>query len=136
MARTGSEMVSDKLSKPLAEVRQLIQKYADDLKVSRDDAIQIIIDSIVIENNRTTSELVGGFAGVDKVQGRIILNRAHTWNEREMREMLCSGEAVSDLDANTVLIDKFARDVALSRERAEQILNIARQEAAKASPPE
>jgi hypothetical protein len=38
MARSGS--FSDELSKPLAaEVRQLIQKYADDLKVSREDVI-------------------------------------------------------------------------------------------------
>jgi hypothetical protein len=129
--RLNSVMISEALSRPLAEIRQLIQEYADGMEVSREEAIQIMIDAILIENNRTVSEIVGGFAGVDRNQGRIILNRAESWIQSSMRELRGSGDAMSEVDAISTLIEKFAEDVALSRESAERILNIAREEAAK-----
>ncbi len=129
--RQNSVMISETLSRPLAEIRQSIQVYADSFGVSREDAIQIMLDNIVIENNRTVSEIVGGFAGVDRNQGRIILNRAESWIQSAMRELRGSGDATSEVDAISTIIEKFAEDVGLSRQSAERILNFAREEAAK-----
>ncbi len=100
----------------------------------REDAIQQIIDTWLSEP-RTTSDFVGGFAGVDSRQGRIILNIAHSCNQQSRDKLLELGVSLgSDFDVESLRVELFSREVKINWQKAEQILMIAREEAAKTSP--
>ncbi len=132
--RTASEALSVCLSRPLAEVRQMIQEAATQWGFSRDDAIQHMIESIVLDEQRTPSERVAVVAGSDQTNGRTLLNFAHWWNQLSMDQLrLHFGE--TGLDETSLRVEILSRDVGIDRQRAEQILSIARDETARTGPP-
>ena len=127
--RTTTEAVADLLSQSVAEVRQTIQDATETLGTSREDAIEQIINSLLMDQ-RTPSERAAGFAGRARDQGRVLLNFAHNLNQKPINE-LRGRFGGTDIDENSLRIDIFSREVAVDRQRSEQILNIARDEAAR-----
>ncbi len=131
--RTSSEMLSALISKSVAEVRQIVEEEADELGISREDAIQQKIDSFLLGEQRTPSEWVAGFVGGDRDGGRNLLSFAHSWNQLSMEQLLSLGG--TDLDEYSLRVEMFSRQMGLDQQRAEQILRIAREEAARTSLP-
>jgi hypothetical protein len=125
--RTTTEAVGEVICiipEPLSEVRRIIQNAVDLHGISREEAIQQTIDSWTTEK-RTPSQIVA----IDSTQGRIILNYAHSWNQKPVDEHIREG-GLSDLDEEHLRAEMFARNLNLKREQAQQILRIAREEAA------
>ena len=122
-------MRTDLLSQSVTEVRQTIQDATETLGTSREDAIEQIINSLLMDQ-RTPSERAAGFSGRARDQGRVLLNFAHNLNQRPINE-LRGRFGGTDIDENSLRIDIFSREVAVDRQRSEQILNIARDEAAR-----
>jgi hypothetical protein len=129
--RVPTEEVAEILPTSISEIRQMINEATDQMGISRNEAIQRIIDSIVMEQ-RTPSQMVAGVVGgIDSVQGRMLLNFALSWNEKSVDELVGLGGS-SDLDENSLRVETFAKDVNVTKQQAEQILRLAREETERA----
>jgi hypothetical protein len=126
--RTPTEAVAEILPRSITEIRQMIKELVDRLEIPRDEAIQLIIEGIIMIEQRTPSEIVAGVVGgIDRVQGRILLNFAQSWNKISVDELLANGGS-SDLDENSLRVETFSTSLEITRQQAEQILRLAREE--------
>jgi hypothetical protein len=133
--RTSSEALSVCLSRPIAEVRQMVQEAATQWGISKEDAIQHMIESITLNEQRTPSEKVSVVTGGDKTYGRNLLNFAHFWNQQSMNQLqLLFGE--TGLDETSLRVGVLTRsNLGINAQQAEQILRIARDEASRTGAP-